>query len=336
LNTLGSERELVELLRSLLGGRGGRILTDIGDDAALVRGREGKDLVLTTDSFVEGMHYRKEWAGPVRVGERAMAAALSDIAAMAAAPVAALVSLGLPDAPEAREIAGIYEGLEKTASRHRCRIVGGETVRTRRDFIITITVMGEAEKGRALTRGGARPGDLLCVSGTLGKRQASLRCLESRCGGRASLAKMAAVFFGPVPRIEEARFLRTHLRVTSMIDTSDGLSTDLSHLLAESGAGAVVFRESLPIAREAREIARKLGESALAYALHGGEDYELLFTVKGEMPDTLRRRFTKRFGVELTCIGTITDSGSALRGARGEIESLAPRGFDHLSAALHT
>jgi thiamine-monophosphate kinase len=327
---LGSEAELVELFRSFLGRPGGRFLTPIGDDAAVVRMRQGKDLVLTTDSFVEGVHYRREWGGPRQVGERAMAGALSDIAAMAAEPVAALITLGLPEAPGVVEIEDLYDGLETCAKRYRCRIVGGETVRTGSDAVITITVMGEVEKGKSLTRSGARTGDLIYVSGTLGKREAALRCLESGCGRRKLRERMSGVFFGPRPRIREALYLRDRLDVTAMIDTSDGLSTDLSHLLTESRAGAVIREEELPVSAEACEVSGLLGESVLEYALHGGEDYELLFTVREKIGDSFRKRFFHRFETEITCIGTITGSGCVIEDACGERHTLVPGGFDHL------
>lgn len=327
---LTGEAELIALLRSMLAGRGGRILTPIGDDAAVVRARERRDLVLTTDTFVEGVHYRKEWAKPREIGVRAMAAALSDIAAMAAEPVAALVSLGLPDAPCEREITELYDGLAGTAARNGCPIVGGETVRTRKDTVITVSILGEVERGQALSRSGARPGDTIWVSGTLGRREAALRCLEAGCGARKFREKMRRVFFQPLPRIREAIYLREHLPVTAMIDSSDGLSTDLSHILAESWVGARISARELPIAQEALEVAGMLEESPLEYALHGGEDYELLFTVRGGIDEPLRRRFAERFDTGITRIGNIADSGFFMEDIRGDMIPLAARGFDHL------
>jgi thiamine-monophosphate kinase len=326
----GSEEELVELLRSVLGDPGERIRTPLGDDAAVIVTSSGTDLVFTTDSYVRGIHFPADRGSFCEIGHRAMGGALSDIAAMGARPVAALVSIGLPAVPDSSDFESLYKGLNQCARRNGCTVVGGETVRTEKDFVITIGVLGEVKKDTALTRSGAKMGDLIYVSGQLGRGRAALRCLETGCGGESMLKNMHDVFFEPRPRIAEAEYIKDNINVTSMIDISDGLSTDLHHIAAESGVGAVVFEGMLPVAKEAREVSKVLGEDPIEYVLDGGEDYELLFTVHTEVDDSIQKQFNSRFDLEVTFIGEVLESGVYIEKPDRVRNFLVPGGFDHL------
>jgi thiamine-monophosphate kinase len=259
-----------------------------------------------------------------------MAGALSDIAAMSGRPVAALISLGLPAVPEFRFLESLYSGIDECAKEFGCAIVGGETVSTKNDLMITITIIGEVKKDTAPTRSGATSGDTICVTGTLGKNVAAMRCLQSSGGDEEMVTRMRDVFFGPRPRIPESEFLNSELDISSMIDLSDGLSTDLKHIATKSGVGVVVYEKMLPVATEALEVAKLLGEDVLDYALNGGEDYELLFTVHGGLDGAFKQQFAERFGITLTEVGNVVDSGLFIEGPNKVRRNLVPGGFDHM------
>lgn len=328
--SITSERELLDLIRSIVDETGGRLRLSLGDDAAIIGALRGNDLVFTIDSFLGGIHFEIRWGSNSEIGHRAMAGALSDIAAMGARPVAAFVSLGLPSVPESDQIKSLYRGFLRCADRFGCAIAGGETVRTKVDFVITIGILGEVKKGTALTRSGAVPGDHIYVSGWLGGARAALRCLETECGGEALKHRMRGVFFGSLPRIDEAEYLRMNCDVSAMIDISDGLSTDLYNLVKESGVGAVVCEKSLPVSEEAVKVSELLGEDILDYVLNGGEEYELLFTVHDEVSETVRSEFARRFGLEITPIGTVSESGMFIESPSGKRSPLVPEGYDHM------
>jgi thiamine-monophosphate kinase len=196
--------------------------------------------------------------------------------------------------------------------------------------MITIAVIGEVKKNLALTRSGALPGDTICVTGKLGRNAAALKCLQSLSGNETMVSRMRNVFFGPRPRISESEYLNRKMDVSSMIDLSDGLSTDLGHIAARSNVGAVLYKEALPVAEEAIEVARLLGEDSIDYALNGGEDYELLFTIRGEMNESVRQEFSNKFGVTLTEVGEVLDSGLFIEGSKKDRTALVPGGFDHI------
>jgi len=314
----------------VLSDPGKRVQVALGDDAAVISGTGEVDLIFTTDSFVEGGHFSIAWGSYSEVGYRAMAGALSDVAAMGGRPVAALVSLGLPSAPGSLEIKSLYSGLDKCAVKFGCAIVGGETISTSTDLVITIAVIGEVKKGTALTRSGARTGDCICVTGKLGRNTAALRWLQSSMSSDEMMTRMRQVFFSPCPRIPEAEYLKTFLNVTSMTDLSDGLSTDLGHIITSSGVGAVLFEEALPVSEEAVEVSRLLGDKSLDYVLNGGEDYELLFTIHGELSSAFEQEFDNRFGIPLTAVGKVLDSGFFIEGSNKVRSPLVPGGFDHL------
>jgi thiamine-monophosphate kinase len=325
----GSERELVDFIRSLTAAPAGNIITAAGDDAAVIRPDEGSDVVFTVDSYVCDVHFRLAWGTPRDVGYRAMAGALSDIAAMAASPVAAFVSIGIPERPRRDFIESLYRGFEDCAGPFGCRIAGGETVSTPNDLVLTISVLGSCPRGAAVGRGGASAGDLIYVTGELGRNEAAVRYLERGSETGPLRSRMEAVFFRPCPRIAEALSLRRHCELTSMIDVSDGLSTDLGRLAAESGIGALIEEASLPVSAEAVETAGELGEDPLRYVLDGGEDYELLFTVREPISGGGLEDIDRRFGIRITNIGTAGGSELMMKKSDGSRVPLAAGGYDH-------
>lgn len=235
-------------------------LLGIGDDAAVIAGDSQEDILSATDTIVEGIHFSKGTPAPL-IGRKALACNLSDIAAMGGWPLVALVSLGVSAKRPVAFIRSLYRGMNDLARRYKMGIVGGDTVKSKQLFL-NVTVLGKVERGRAVTRAGARGGDVIFVTGPLGR----------------SLALKKHLTFEP--RVQQARFLMRYFPPTAMIDISDGLLADLGHILQQSRAGAVVYTHQIPRARGA----------TLRQALTDGEDYELLFT----LPPDLAERVIKR------------------------------------------
>ena len=271
-------------------------LLGMGDDAALVRPGRGREIVLTCDWFLEGTHFFRDKHPADSVGWKCLARAVSDVAAMGGVPRCFLLSLALP-----KELAGgawldgFLGGLKRAASRFGCALAGGDTT-ARRGVLINVTVVGEVLRERAVRRTGARVGEVVYVSGRLGEAELGLRLLRSRKGRVARRDARMRKHFYPEPRVELGRWLSERRLVTGMMDLSDGLSSDLRRLCIASGVGARVDARRLPVVRSA-------GRDALELALHGGDDYELLFTVAkrdvGKVPRSLG-------GVGITAIGEIT------------------------------
>ena len=313
------------------------LLFGIGDDAAIIRQRDGLDTVITADLLVEDIDFRRDWTTPRVLGHRALAVSLSDIAAMGARPRWALLSIGVPlEVWRSRFVDQFYEGFFALADSYAVALVGGDVSRTPSRVVVDSIVLGEAASGRAVLRSGARPGDHVFVTGALGGAAAGLRLLErgARIGekakpGRQSRAVEALLLrhLRPRPRVEWGEYLGRYALATAMIDLSDGLSSDLSHLCEESGVGASLYVARIPVDEQAALISGRRALDPLMLALHGGEDFELLFTVR---PRDLRRLPQSVAGVPATYIGDITDRASRIvmiEGARRW--TLKPEGFEH-------
>jgi thiamine-monophosphate kinase len=294
------------------------LVKGIGDDCAVLRLPRGHELLVTTDFSLEGIHFRRDWHPAESVGHRCLTRGLSDIAAMGGQPLAAFLSLALPrDLPQAW-VRQFTRGLVRLAEQHAVVLAGGDTAESRHGILADVVVVGSVPQGQAILRSGARPGDRIFVSGELGGSVAALR--QMRGNQKATIAGYRR-HFCPQPRVALGRALREKKLVSSMIDTSDGLSSDLSHICEESGVGAEIDAERIPRARVAmprREVELELG-------LHGGEDYELLFTV----PEG--KRIPARIAeAKLTQIGRITRAPRlVVRDASGAARPLQPRGWEH-------
>lgn len=261
--------------------------TLIGDDCAVLSPPAGHELLVTTDLCLEGIHFRRDWHPADSVGHRCLARGLSDIAAMAGEPLACFLSLGLPKDMPQKWVYGFLLGFTSLARRFRVPLAGGDTGESRSGIVADVMVMGSAPNGASVRRSGAQPGDLIYVTGGLGGSASMLERLRHR---KANASKENPHFY-PEPRIAVARRLRELKIPTSMIDLSDGLSTDLSHLCEESGVGAEIEAAEIPVARGA----------TLGHALHGGEDYELLFTASEK-----KRVASSVAGVAVRRIGRVT------------------------------
>ena len=289
------------------------VVTGPGHDCAtLDLGIPGKLLLFKTDAVVEGVHFDKT-SQPELIGRKALARCLSDVAAMAGLPVACVVTIGLPRDYDPEFVLKLYQGLNQLASEFEVAVVGGETTVSPREIFISIALVGTVEKERQITRGGARAGDALFVSGELG---------GSRSGKH----------LGFEPRIREARWLLSHFEVHAMMDLSDGLAGDLRHMLNASKTGAELLATAIPISRAAKLKAKSESSAKppLLAALTDGEDFELLFAVTPadavRVLDGWKTEFPK---VKLSCIGRITaEPGLRLRDKEG-VRNLGAHGYTH-------
>jgi thiamine-monophosphate kinase len=315
------ERALIAQIRRAVGRNVNpqrSIIAGIGDDCAVLAAPAGHDSLVTTDFSLEGIHFRRGWHPPDSVGHRCLARGLSDIAAMGGKPVAAFLSLALPQKLPPGWIEAFTRGLLRLAARHGVTLAGGDTAQSPSGIMADIVVLGTVPHGKAVLRSNAQPGDHIYVSGQLGGSAAAVLTLRGR---RKLDEKAYPRHFYPEPRIELGLLLRKKGLCSAMIDTSDGLSTDLSHICEESGVGAEVDSTMIPRAR----VGKPRREVDLEMALHGGEDYELLFTVP-----TKRRIPPQIAGVKLTQIGHVTRSRTMLlRDSKGHTRELIPRGWEH-------
>ena len=319
-------------LQTLSAGKSPQVRLGIGDDAALVRVGRDRDLILTADLSIEGVHFTADLHPARSVGHRALARSLSDIAAMGGVPRFALVSVAFPRALSRRWIEEFYRGILDLAACFRVQVIGGDTSIVRRTVMIDVTLAGEVLRGRGLLRSGARPGDQIFVSGSLGCSAQGLEILKSQARARKSgrhgtqagpESSALKSHLYPEPRCELGRWLQNSGLPSAMMDISDGLSTDLIRLCEASGVGATVLADYIP------GPPGKLPERALELALNGGEDYELLFTVP-------KQRLTKvpalHRGLPLRCIGQIRRAHEVLLVRNdGSRSPLASAGYDHFS-----
>jgi thiamine-monophosphate kinase len=247
-----------------------------GDDAALWHPRAGHETILTCDWFLEGTHFLASRHPPEVIGYKCLARAVSDVAAMGGEPRCYLLSLALPDTQTGEWLRKFLKGLRKASRMMGCPIAGGDTTR-RKEILINITVVGEARRGRAILRTGAHPGDAIFVTGRLGEAHYGLRLLLESKRRISTGDKRLRKHFYPQPRIAVGLWLATHGLATAMMDFSDGLSSDLTKLCEASGVGARVNEQALPRVKIEGKFSKKF--DAPEMALHGGDDYELLFTV---------------------------------------------------------
>jgi thiamine-monophosphate kinase len=292
----------------------------MGDDCAVLRLPPAHEALVTTDFSLEGIHFRRDWHSAESVGHRCLTRGLSDISAMGGEPLAAFLSLALPRQLPQAWVNGFVRGLLDLAKRVGVTLAGGDTAESPDGVLADVVVMGSVPKGKAVLRSGAKPGDRIFVSGELGGSASTVEQMRRHPKRKLNPRHYPRHFF-PEARLELGRILREKSLASAMIDTSDGLSTDLAHLCEESKVGAEISADSIPVAA--------IGKPAHAveerFALHGGEDYELLFTVRPgkRVPSHLA-------GVPLTQIGIVTRVRKVfLRNAKGVGYEFSPQGWEH-------
>jgi thiamine-monophosphate kinase len=307
-----NEFELIAQLTRTLPSNGS-VVVGPGDDCAVLKaGEPGRSLLLKTDAVVEGIHFTKETA-PEKIGYKALARCLSDIAAMAGGPIAAVVTLALPPDFKPDFVQRIYAGMSELAVKYNVAIVGGETTTNPERMLISVALLGDVAADKCILRTGAKNGDALFVTGELG----------------GSLAHKHLEF---EPRLTESRWLAENFSIHSMIDLSDGLAGDLRHLLQAASLGAELLASAIPISRAAKEQARAKAKPPVLCALTDGEDFELLFTVASREAVPLLDAWKKEFPrLRLSCIGKITSTpGIKLRDKTG-VRPLQANGYVHFA-----
>lgn len=303
-------------------------LLGIGDDAALWKPRLGCEAILTCDWFLEGTHFLRDKHPADSIGWKSLARAVSDIAAMGGVPVCFLLSLALPVALSGRWLDEFLGGLRRAARRFACPLAGGDTTR-REQVLISTTVVGQIPRREAVLRSGARPGDLLFVSGRLGEAEAGLQLVRKlpirKLPKNLATGTLLRKHLYPEPRLALGRWLAETRLASAMLDLSDGLSTDLPRLCAASSAGATIDAARLPVARRS-ESPRLKNLDTRQLALHGGDDYELIFTVSARKARQIPSSFR---GLAITAIGEITKTSAILvRDDRGRQRPLQNKGWD--------
>lgn len=306
--------------------RGRNVLLGIGDDAAAFFLSPGHVGVATTDTLVEGRHFDLRYFGYGDLGWKAMAASLSDIAAMAGRPLLALAALTLTRRQTVRDVDRLYRGMRDLAGRLGVPVAGGDIV-LGRELSVTLTVIGQCRRGRMGLRSGARPGDAVLVTGDLGASRAGLELLKSKF--KIQITKLMQRHLRPEPRVNEGMALARRFRLGGMIDVSDGLASELWHLSRESRVAIAVDQGALPVAPEALAVAGMLGRDPLEYCLNGGEDYELLFTLAPG--DALKAKaLVSAMGTRCSIIGQVASGrGVRMAGRDGRLKSLEAAGYSH-------
>jgi len=333
--TAPAELEIIRLVRRIAAqSRAERVEAGIGDDTAVLLPQPGARLLATTDVLVEDVHFRRVWAAPFDIGWKAMAVNLSDIAGKGGRPLWALVGLALNSPVELPDVEALYEGMRQAAAPHGVQIVGGDTSTSPRGWFIDVTLLGEHD-GSPRLRSGAKPGDAVAVTGTLGRSAAGLAALEA---GRSRLADVRPEalevatrgHLRPTARVAEGRWLGAAGGVNAMMDCSDGLATDLAHICRDSGVGVRVALDRLPVDPAAREVAGALGADAIRWATSGGEDFELLLTCDPSSVPALRDGLRRATGTALTVVGEIEalEAGVTFRDEAGQPVAVGP-GYEH-------
>jgi len=336
LSSLG-EFGLIERIRKRTPKTSSRTLLGIGDDAAAIKVSSSSLLIATTDMLLEGVHFDLTYTDLYSLGWKSAAVNLSDIAAMGGTPRACLVSIGIPSSFSVEQIEDLYEGLQVQLDRYSVDLVGGDTCKSLMGLMINITILGEVKRETIVSRAGARPGDRIFVTGTLGDSAAGLEILKGRSNVQGFVGskriKMHDAPYNtlilrhlcPIPRIEWGRKIALADCASAMIDISDGLSSDLEHICKPSNVGAVIVADKIPLSKSLQRAESILARNSLDYALSGGEDYELLVTVP--LPKVKKLRSLK---IPLTEIGEISLTKKLLiADTRGKKTSLRPQGYDH-------
>jgi thiamine-monophosphate kinase len=309
-----AEKKLIQRLRRLAKG-GPSLVTGIGDDAAVLRVPPGHEMLVTTDFSIEKVHFRREWHRPQVVGWRCLIRGLSDIAAMGGEPLAAFLSLAVGSDVPRTWVDGFLKGLLELAQEFNVPLAGGDTAESAGGIQADIVVVGSVPAGKAVLRSGATPGEQIYVTGDLGGSASALARISA---GRPVGAEYFR-HFRPVPRVAVGRWLRERGIASAMIDVSDGLSTDLEHICEESHVGADIEVAAIPRAPTGHS--KKL--VSLEFALHGGDDYELLFTSSRPVPPEVE-------GIPVTRIGkTTVAAGMRLLDSEGRMKVLKAGGWEH-------
>lgn len=322
-----TERALIARIQARLPPPPDWLLVGIGDDAAVVSPERNRLEVLTVDSLVEGIHFDRAFTPADAIGHRALAVNLSDVAAMGASPRLAVLSLALPPTLPLADFDAIIDGFARLAARHRVHLVGGNLTRSPGPLVVDVTAVGTVKPRRALLRRGARPGDELYVTGTIGAAAAGLMMLKEK-SATSAVEPCVQRYLYPEPRVRTGVIVGRAGAAAACMDLSDGLADAVRQVAEASGVGAAIDAGAIPIDPAARSWFATRGLDPIETAIAGGDDYELLFTVRPRMRGRLRA-VERHSPVPITRIGTCTDDGRLeLALADGRVEPV-PAGFSH-------
>lgn len=325
---------LIGRIKAIVDAPSAELLVGIGDDTAAYRTPIGDVTLLTTDTLIEGVHFDLKYFTFYQLGWKAMAANLSDIAAMGGVPKYALVSFSLPANVQVDSVEEFYRAAKELGDKFKTAIIGGDMTQAPEKVSVSLTVIGEVEEEKLTLRSGAQIGDAVFVIGSLGAAQAGLKVLKSHDEKlKGKYGELVEKHLKPQPRVDEARFLVENFPIHSMIDISDGLASEINHICNQSGVGARINAEQIPLDSATEEVAHTFKEKPLEYALTGGEDFELLFTAALEVADELQHKFHNKFGYYCSRIGMIREQkdGIVLEKPDGEKVSIRGKGYDHFA-----
>jgi len=325
-----SELQLIEKIRQMASVNTASVVRGIGDDCSVIRISGGLLQLVTTDTLVEGVHFNTSWHPPKLLGRKSASVNLSDIAAMAGVPRYAFLSLALSEICGSDWIEDFLSGFDEVLQEHCVSLLGGDTVRSPGPLMFSVTVMGEVMESEICYRYGARPGDLLLTSGTVGGAAAGLLICEKKMKiATEPSARLVTCHLDPQAKVRLGRLLGRSGKVHAMLDSSDGLASDIAHLCEESGVGAELVAESLPIAQGVKLLAEEVGDDPLNFCLRGGEDYQLVMAVPETEAAALIERCAADLDEKLTIIGRITEGHGVILLKNGERREITFQGYDH-------
>ncbi len=324
----GGEREIIARIRQAVGSSGDLVL-GIGDDCAVYKTHPDRVNLVTTDTMVEGVHFDLAWHPPLELGRKAASVNISDIAAMGGLPRFALLSLALTPTFGSQWLDAFMTGFLAVLAEHGVALIGGDTVQGGHESVLSVTVLGEMAEAELISRKGARSGDVVLVSGFLGEAAAGLALCRLGLAHDPGLQPLVAAHLDPVPQVALGRVLAASGLVHAMQDLSDGLATDLAHICTESGVGAVVAAEKLPLSPMLRQAAEICGQSPRDWAFSGGEDYQLLFTADEHQVAGLCSLVREQTGRELFAVGRIVEGRGVFLEEAGQRREISYQGYEH-------
>ncbi len=322
---------IVDLFRSQASAEGKQVIQGIGDDCAVLAAGGQDCWLVSTDMLCQDVHFRLSDTTPAQLGHKALAVNLSDIAAMGGEPVATFLALGLPATVPTDFVQGFRDGLLACGREHHCELLGGDTVASPTGLVFSLTVIGRMPREQVITRAGARPDDIVCLGGLVGDSAAGLSLLlgQGAAISASEREKLVHAHLQPEPQLALGRWLAQKAGVSAMIDVSDGVVQDLGHICAESGCGAELVADALPLSVAARNLAQSTGGDARHWGLSGGEDYVLLFCVPAERQQEITQSCLAELKIEIFPVGTITAGAGVRVGIDGTWQRPSSGGWDH-------
>jgi thiamine-monophosphate kinase len=327
-----AEFDLIRKLRDAIGPPGRGTLVGLGDDAAVYE-PPGQLELLTCDAFVEGVHFRRDFATLREIGAKCVVANVSDAAAMGGFPTRAVLSVCIPGDMTDDDVTELYDGALDVCKRYGAEVVGGDTVGSPSGLMISVALVGAVDRDHVILRSGAVVGDAVIVTGALGGSEAGLRAMTKGLPAEGGVPRAVERHNAPVPRVAEAQALIEVATPHAMIDVSDGLSSDVLHICDESGVGVRLFADRIPVATCVPDVAARLEAAPLELALASGEEFELVVTIPQSEVERTAEHVEAVTGTEVSRIGEITDraDGCVLVHGDGTEVALERAGYEHLT-----